>query len=167
MVFSHSLKTKAPHLSHIYESSQGILYLGCPHRGSDTAQYGLIAASAAQAFLQTPNKRFLRSLQTGSSDLERIADAFSLLPRKVDRSLLEFSFQEEKGMASALPLFGGKVRQCLPGFEGFTDTPRLFRMPHPNLMMEREAQVPLLQTIETCADLQMPKTETSRGSLEL
>jgi hypothetical protein len=32
-----------------------------------------------------------------------------LLPKKIDKSLLEFSFQEEKGMAAALPVLGGKV----------------------------------------------------------
>jgi hypothetical protein len=110
MVYSNSLQTKAPHLYSIYSATNGIIYFGCPHRGSDSVQYGLIAASAAQALLQTPNKRLLRSLRAGSSELERIADSFSLLPKKLDKSLLEFSFQEEKGMAAALPVLGGKVR---------------------------------------------------------
>ncbi len=110
LVYSNSLAKKAPHLYSVYSASHGIIYFGCPHRGSDSAQYGLIAATAAQALLQTPNKRLLRSLKAGSSELERIADSFSLLPKKLDRSLLEFSFQEEKGMAAGLPILGGKVR---------------------------------------------------------
>jgi hypothetical protein len=80
-----------------------------PHRGSAGARLGLIAASAASCLLQRPNKHLLRNLQSSSAELERISDAFSLLPRKVNRIIQEYSFQEDRGMASAIPPIGGKV----------------------------------------------------------
>lgn len=103
------MKTKAPHLYDIYNSTLAIIYFGTPHRGSSGADLGLVAASAAHALLQKPNKYLLRSLSSSSKELERIADRFSLLPRITDHSVYEYSFQEDRGMASALPLIGGKV----------------------------------------------------------
>lgn len=106
---SYALKQKQPHLFDIYSSTIGVIYLGTPHRGSGGADLGLIAASAASCFMQSPNKSLLRSLQSGSAELERISDTYSLLPRKIDKAIQEYSFQEDRGMASALPLIGGKV----------------------------------------------------------
>jgi hypothetical protein len=106
---SCALEQKQPHLFSIYSSTIGIVYLGTPHRGSAGASLGLIAASAASCLLQRPNKHLLRNLQSSSAELERISDAFSLLPRKVNRIIQEYSFQEDRGMASAIPLIGGKV----------------------------------------------------------
>ncbi|OBT98860.1 hypothetical protein VE01_03348 [Pseudogymnoascus verrucosus] len=106
---SHALQQKQPHLFGIYSSTIGIIYLGTPHRGSGGATLGLVAASAASCFLQSPNKHLLRSLESSSAELERISDVFSLLPKKVDKTIQEYSFQEDRGMASALPLIGGKV----------------------------------------------------------
>ncbi|OBT84128.1 hypothetical protein VE02_07747 [Pseudogymnoascus sp. 03VT05] len=106
---SHALQQKQPHLFDIYSSTVGIIYLGTPHRGSGGATLGLVAASAASCFLQSPNKHLLRSLESSSAELERISDVFSLLPKKVDKTIQEYSFQEDRGMASALPLIGGKV----------------------------------------------------------
>lgn len=106
---SHALEQKQPHLFNIYSSTIGVIYLGTPHRGSGGASLGLVAATAASCFLQSPNKSLLRSLQFSSAELERISDTFSLLPRRIDKTIQEYSFQEDRGMASALPLIGGKV----------------------------------------------------------
>lgn len=96
LVYSNSLAKKAPHLYSVYSASHGIIYFGCPHRGSDSAQYGLIAATAAQALLQTPNKRLLRSLKAGSSELERIADSFPCFPKSLTVHFLSSPSRKKK-----------------------------------------------------------------------
>jgi hypothetical protein len=91
-----------PHLANIFSASRGIIFLGTPHRGSDSASLSKVVASVAQLALPNSNVDLIRSLEKDSQILDRIRDGFSRILDK--RSLTIWSFIEE------LPIRGvGKV----------------------------------------------------------
>jgi hypothetical protein len=59
------------------ECTRGIVFLGTPHRGSDTASYGKIVFTLAQVFSgQSANTKLLRALEKDSETLDRISKGF-------------------------------------------------------------------------------------------
>lgn len=62
---------------HIFATTQGVVFLGTPHRGSSYAGLAVIAAKAASATLQEPNTPLLRALMPESEILDRISEAFA------------------------------------------------------------------------------------------
>jgi hypothetical protein len=89
-----------PHLTNIFSSSRGIIFLGTPHRGSDSASLSKVVASVARVALPNTNLDLIRNLKRDSQTLDRIRDSFS---RMLDKhSLSVWSFVEE------LPIKGTK-----------------------------------------------------------
>ena len=77
------VKTIAPH-------TQGIVFLGTPHRGSATASLGEIAYRISRVYFKRPNTGLLSSLKRRAPDLERIADIFGQLILQYDVRLCSF-----------------------------------------------------------------------------
>lgn len=61
----------------VFAATQGVIFLGTPHRGSSYAGLAVIAAKAASATLQEPNMPLLRALKPESEILDRISEAFA------------------------------------------------------------------------------------------
>lgn len=62
----------------IKNSTTGVLFLGCPHRGSDSASLGQIVARIARATLfAKPKTQLLESLEKDSEQLYDISEEFS------------------------------------------------------------------------------------------
>jgi hypothetical protein len=89
-----------PHLANIFSASRGIIFLGTPHRGSDSSSLSKVVASVAQFALPNANLALIRSLERDSQTLDRIRDSFGRILDK--RSLSVWSFVEE------LPIKGTK-----------------------------------------------------------
>lgn len=80
----------------VVESTQGIIFLGTPHKGSSVASYGKIAFQLAKIFaFQSANTKLLQALEKNSETLDRITTAFYETLSK-HRSLRIVSFFEEK-----------------------------------------------------------------------
>jgi hypothetical protein len=105
--FSEDQKGFQDHLYSIYSHAYGIIFFGTPHRGSEMASLGRIAARTAGLGIAEADQHLLRSVELGSPELERIADSFSRMLPKDRKGLNVYSFQE------GLPLtglrIGGKV----------------------------------------------------------
>jgi hypothetical protein len=65
-----------PYAKELFPAIEGVIFLGTPHRGSDTASWGKIAFGVSKIFLQNPNVGLLRSLESNSDILERISQQF-------------------------------------------------------------------------------------------
>lgn len=91
---------KEPALFDIYTSTEAILFLGTPHRGSshaDTVEIlrRIISASGFDA----PDQN-IRALQINGAELERIHGYFMTLYERQDRHPFKVvTFQEGKGLA--------------------------------------------------------------------
>ena len=91
----------------IFLSTYGVVFLGTPHRGSQQAGLGIIAANVCRAMLQDANTGILRSLEQDSEVLERIRDGFERMMTR--EKLKAYSFVEE------IPTAGvGMVRVQFP-----------------------------------------------------
>ncbi|KAF8538874.1 hypothetical protein BDD12DRAFT_739548, partial [Trichophaea hybrida] len=98
--------TRQAHLSSILNSTYGIVFLGCPHRGSDVAEWGLLVANMLKLAGMSPNEELIRTLGVDNQTLQMIDHAFSIILR--ENSLKIHSFREEKGM-SGFRGISGKV----------------------------------------------------------
>jgi len=67
------------------------------------ASLGHVAATIAGLGLSNSDNRLLQSLEQGSPELERIADAFSRMLPKTSKGLAIYSFQEGLPLT---PIFG-------------------------------------------------------------
>ncbi|KAK4443240.1 Alpha/Beta hydrolase protein, partial [Podospora aff. communis PSN243] len=84
-----------------------IVFLGTPHRGSESADWGKIAANLAALALQDSNRRILDALKVESEVLDNIQENFVNL---LDKSGIRVhSFQEAKGMTGVKGLHGKVV----------------------------------------------------------
>lgn len=93
-----SRNTLLEHLKEIYPKTHGIVFLGTPHRGSNTASLGSIAASVIKAVGHDENTSIVRSLEVNSETLDKISDAFS---RSLAlQEIRAYSFREELGMTN-------------------------------------------------------------------
>jgi hypothetical protein len=64
----------------IKRGTSGILFLGCPHRGSDTASIGQIVARIARVTLfLKPKTQLLESLERDSEQLHDLSEEFSYM----------------------------------------------------------------------------------------
>ena len=80
-------------LKNILSKTRGVLFLGCPHRGSNIASLGKIAFEISRIILQNPNIKVLRGLEVNSEILERITKEFGQV---LESDALQIhSFQEE------------------------------------------------------------------------
>jgi len=98
--------TRHTHLLSILDSTYGIVFLGCPHRGSDVTNWGLLAANMLKLAGMSSNEDLIRSLGIDSQTLQMVNSAFSIIFR--EKSLKIHSFREEKGM-SGIKGISGKV----------------------------------------------------------
>ena len=109
-------RVSSGHVHDIYASARAVIFFGTPHRGSDSASWGLMATNLAKAAQMDVNDAILRDLDpaSGSSKLlELRRDFHDVLQDSMRRSSLQlYTFQEELGMTS-LKALGGKV---IPAF---------------------------------------------------
>ena len=105
-------RLSSSHIHDIYTSARAVIFFGTPHRGSDSASWGLMATALAKAAQMDVNDAILRDLDpaSGSSKLlELRRDFHDVLQDSRCRSPLQlYTFQEELGMTS-LKALGGKV----------------------------------------------------------
>ena len=77
----------------IFLSTYGVVFLGTPHRGSNQAGLGILAANVFRAMLQDANISILRSLEQSSEILERIRENFERMMTR--EKVKAYSFVEE------------------------------------------------------------------------
>jgi len=80
-----------------------IIFLGTPHRGADSAEWGKIAANLAVMALQDANKKMLDALKVDSEVLDYIQENFVNL---LKGGIKVHSFQEARGMTGIIGLHG-------------------------------------------------------------
>jgi len=99
---SDRFRNANPLLAPIFSATQGIIFLGTPHRGSGHMTLAKVVATVAQVALHSVDTSLIRDLERDSETLDRLRDSFSLILHK--RTVTIWSFVEE------LPLPGvGKV----------------------------------------------------------
>ena len=105
-------RISSSHIHDIYTSARAVIFFGTPHRGSDSASWGLMASNLAKAAQMDVNDAILRELDPASGNsklLELRRDFYDILQDTEQRSRLQlYTFQEELGMTS-LRALGGKV----------------------------------------------------------
>ena len=105
-------RISSSHVHDIYTSACAVIFFGTPHRGSDSASWGLMASNLAKAAQMDVNDAILRDLDpaSGSSKLlELRRDFHDVLQDSRQQSPVQlYTFQEELGMTS-LKALGGKV----------------------------------------------------------
>lgn len=88
--------------------TRGIIFLGTPHKGSDTASYGKVVFTLAKTFgFQSANTALLRALEKDSEVLDRISRSFYETWERQQQIQIK-SFYEEKETRK-LGLFGIRV----------------------------------------------------------
>ena len=87
---------ETPGFSGIVEDTKAILFLGTPHRGSDTADLGTIARRIVSAFGVDTNRKLLDSLGLRNEDLDRNHKSFTNIWDK--RRFRVKTFQESRGL---------------------------------------------------------------------
>ncbi|KAF4470497.1 P-loop containing nucleoside triphosphate hydrolase [Fusarium albosuccineum] len=74
-----SRSSRQTKLLSIFQSTKGIVFLGTPHSGSNSAAWGLLATNLAKFALQGSNQRVLRGLAPNSELLETLSEQFRQL----------------------------------------------------------------------------------------
>jgi hypothetical protein len=108
--FSQDQEGFQSHLHSIFKNAYGVIFFGTPHRGSEMASLGMIAARIAGLGLAESDCHLLRSLEKGSAELQRIGDSFSRMLPQVAKALKVYTFQEGLPVTSAK--FAGKVSRA-------------------------------------------------------
>ena len=90
----------------VYNSTQGIIFFGTPHRGSNDAQWGLLLSTIVSAAFDT-NKTILRTLDPDDERLDKLARDFQDI---LDSGKLRIGSLLESAGKTGLPVFNGKVR---------------------------------------------------------
>jgi protein SERAC1 len=80
------------HLNAIFPATLGIIFLGTPHRGSETASLGTIDFEISKLFFKKPDIQVLRALEVNSETLDRIDTTFREIIS--ERSIKIYSFRE-------------------------------------------------------------------------
>ncbi|MCJ1245334.1 hypothetical protein MMC30_002538 [Trapelia coarctata] len=103
--------THQPQYLPIYSSTKGIIFLGTPHGGSSSANWGILASNLAKVALQGPNERVLRGLRPNNELLENLRKVF--LQMLEDSHFQIHSFYETQSM---LGIYGLRDRASLNPF---------------------------------------------------
>lgn len=74
-----------------------IVFLGTPHRGSSSADWGQIASNMARLALQDSNKKILETLEVNNEVLDNIQETFKTIA--YEDGLIVHSFQEARGIS--------------------------------------------------------------------
>jgi hypothetical protein len=93
------------HKIDVYKSTQGIIFFGTPHKGSNDAKWGLILKSIASAVFDT-NDKIVRALDPDSELLDKLARDFHDI---IDEGKLKICSLLESAWKTGLPIFNGKV----------------------------------------------------------
>jgi hypothetical protein len=96
-----------PHLLPVLKSTIGVIFLGCPHRGVNLTQWGVVLGHLSTIAFGSTNKKLLRSLGTDGEMLDVINTAFARYLK--DNKFSVHSFSEERGMLGQHGIMG-KVR---------------------------------------------------------
>ncbi|KAH0543097.1 hypothetical protein FGG08_002523 [Glutinoglossum americanum] len=94
--------THQPQYLPIYESTKGIIFLGTPHGGSTSTNWGLLASNLTKLALQGPSERVMKGLKPNNELLENLRKAF--LQMLEDNNFKIHSFYETKPMLGAYGL---------------------------------------------------------------
>jgi hypothetical protein len=89
-----SCSTEGTKLRDIAPATFGIIFLGTPHRGSQSASMGKIAFKLTIVATRRPNLKLLRGLERNSEILDRIGESFRQTVLK--HNLRLSSFREER-----------------------------------------------------------------------
>jgi hypothetical protein len=87
------------------KSTQGIVFFGTPHKGSNDAKWGLILRSIASAAFAT-NDKIIRALEPDSELLDKLARDFQDI---IDEGKIKICSLLESEGKTGLPIFNGKV----------------------------------------------------------
>lgn len=66
----------------LFRRVSAVVFCGCPHRGSDTASWGLLASNLVAVAMTDANSKLLSELEVDSEILDLIQDAFLITLRK-------------------------------------------------------------------------------------
>lgn len=81
----------------IYDSTRGVLFLGTPHRGSDKADWGVMATRAVRATGFNANNKILKQLASQSPELGNLRARFNVLLKKKDFYVGTYQETEDMG----------------------------------------------------------------------
>lgn len=87
-----------PKLLDIYTSTEAILFLGTPHRGSSKAGIAEVVRKIISVSGFDTAHQNIRALQINSAELELIHELFMKLYEHKDRRFKVLTFQEAKGV---------------------------------------------------------------------
>jgi hypothetical protein len=87
-----------PLLLDIYTSTEAILFLGTPHRGSNKAGMAEVIRKIVSVSGFDATDQNIRLLEVNSGELEMIHELFMELYERRDRSFKVFTFQEARGL---------------------------------------------------------------------
>lgn len=88
-----------PTLLDIYTSTEAILFLGTPHRGSGKAEIAEIVRKIVSVSGFDTTDQNIRALQVNSTELELIHELFMNIYDLKDRRFKVLTFQEARGVA--------------------------------------------------------------------
>ncbi|CZR69344.1 uncharacterized protein PAC_19244 [Phialocephala subalpina] len=89
----------------VYKSTQGVVFFGTPHKGSNDAKWGLLLRSIASAAFDT-NDKIIRTLEPDSELLDKLARDFQDI---ADEGKLKVCSLLESAGKTGLPIFNSKV----------------------------------------------------------
>ncbi|KAF2200063.1 hypothetical protein GQ43DRAFT_441917 [Delitschia confertaspora ATCC 74209] len=111
-----NLSDKRQALRSILSNTLGIVFMGTPHRGSYLASWGSTVAKYLSVFRGT-NQEILKTLQPGSSDLQRTAEDFQHMLRRDEIKMEVFCFYEAVMMNSQVGKIVGSESAIMAGYE--------------------------------------------------
>ncbi|KAI4178404.1 MAG: hypothetical protein LQ346_007462 [Caloplaca aetnensis] len=91
---NRSSATAGTRLKDVVPHTYGVIFLGTPHRGSNSASIGKIAYQITLIATKRPNIKLLQGLEKQSEILDRIGDSFNQTILKHGLSI--YSFREER-----------------------------------------------------------------------
>jgi hypothetical protein len=87
-----------PALLDIYTSTEAIIFLGTPHRGSGKAGIAEVVRKIVSVSGFDTTDQNIRALQINSTELELVHELFMKLYEQKDRRFKVLTFQEAKGV---------------------------------------------------------------------
>ena len=92
---NQSSETHGTRLKIVIPDVIGIVFLGTPHRGSQSASIGRMAYQITTIATRQPNRKLLRALEKNSDTLEQVGNSF-LQTLEGHQKIQVYSFREEK-----------------------------------------------------------------------